>query len=507
MVADLSPAVTPPVQSPQGRGRAIKRVLLLTTVIGGIALVGIGLLAYLGYQIGPTALAIGIGAAILPVPVLVACFIWLDRYEPEPVRYLALAFSWGAVVATTIALLVNTGASKLFASMGLPDALVAVLVAPIIEESSKALGPLLLLLTRRREFSGITDGLVYAGLSATGFAMVENILYLGGHAYASGLQQYGPATAAESVIALFIVRIMLSGFAHPLFTAATGIGLGIAARTADRRVRWIAPIVGLLVAMMLHGTWNLIATLTGTTGEQLVFLYGYIAVMVPIFLGMVGAAVWLRSWEGRLTERKLPAYVRAGWLSPPEVAALGTLGRRYSARRWARRIAGDAGVKAMRDYQYAATRLALLRDRLDRGLDRNPAERAASAQEESKLLGTIVICRSTFGRDPQVPEAIWDGSSYRVRFPDGSQRVLQPSQDPVVPIPVVLTAAFATGYPSGPPGYPPAPPGPPGYPPGPSGFPPGYPPAASAPPGPAPGPPGYPPGPPGSAPGSPGHPR
>ena len=37
----------------------------------------------------------------------------------------------------------------------------------------------------------------------------------------------------------------------------TGVGLGIAARTADRRVRVLAPIAGLLLAMMLHGTWNL----------------------------------------------------------------------------------------------------------------------------------------------------------------------------------------------------------------------------------------------------------
>ncbi len=84
---------------------------------------------------------------------------------------------------------------------------------------------------------------------------------------------------------------------------------------------------------------------------------------------MVGLAIWLRGWEGRLTERTLPDYVRAGWLTPPEVAALGSLGRRHSARRWARRVAGDDGRKAMRDFQFAATRLALLRDGMLRGLD------------------------------------------------------------------------------------------------------------------------------------------
>ncbi|MFS8478459.1 MAG: PrsW family intramembrane metalloprotease [Micromonosporaceae bacterium] len=422
-----------------GDGRGWRSVLALTGVIGGIALVGIGLLVFLGYRIGPMALAVGLVAAIVPVPILVGCFIWLDRYEPEPVRYLALAFAWGAAIATSVSLGVNTGSGWLFDRAGLPDWLVAVLVAPFIEELTKALGPLLLLLRRRREFSGITDGIVYCGLSATGFAMVENILYLGGYAYASGLEQYGPATAAQNLIALFIARIVLTGFAHPLFTAMSGIGLGIAARASNTWVRRLAPIAGLLVAMLLHGGWNLMATLTGLTGELLVFLYGYISIMVPVFLAMIGVAVWLRSWEGRLTERTLPVYVGAGWLSPPEVAALGTLGRRHSARRWARRVAGDAGVKAMRDYQYAATRLALLRDRMNRGLDRTPADRGASVYEEQVLLGTIVASRQAFtGRDPQVPPAHWDGSRYHVTFPDGVRRTVAAPPEPVVPIPVPL---------------------------------------------------------------------
>ena len=57
--------------------------------------------------------------------------------------------------------------------------------------------------------------------------MVENILYLGGHGYAAGADQYGPATGIQNVFAIFIVRILFTGFAHPLFTSMTGIGLGI----------------------------------------------------------------------------------------------------------------------------------------------------------------------------------------------------------------------------------------------------------------------------------------
>ena len=457
----LPPSPSVPAAPPGGIGASgmprrrlgWRRALVLSGVILLIAACAIFMIFTLGTNLGPEALLIGTAAAILPVPVLVACFLWLDRYEPEPLKYLIFCFAWGAFVSTAASLLVNETAAGWFEDQGLPVALTAVLVAPFIEELTKALGPILLLLFRRREWSGITDGLVYCGLSAIGFAMVENILYLGGYGYASGAEQYGPATGAQQVIAIFIVRILLFGFAHPLFTAMTGVGLGIAARTADRRVRVLAPIAGLLLAMMLHGAWNLIPTLTQATGQVLISLFGFVGVMMPIFFGMVGLAVWLRAWEGRLTERILPDYVRAGWLTPPEVAALSSLGRRHAARAWARRVSGDAGLRAMRGYQFAATRLALLRDGALRGLDRRPVDRERTAREERELLDSISAYRSFFvGRDPQTPVGVWDGHRYHLRFPDGSQRVVEAPEEPVVPIPVVLAA-------------PPPPPAYPGYPP------------------------------------------
>ncbi|MCO1613825.1 PrsW family glutamic-type intramembrane protease [Micromonospora tulbaghiae] len=462
-----APAAPPGAPAPRMPLRRLgwRRFLVLAGVVLLIAAGALFMVFTLGESLGAEALLIGVIAAILPVPVLVFCFLWLDRYEPEPLKYLIFCFAWGAFVSTAISLLVNTASAGLFEDRGLPVALTAVLVAPFIEELTKAAGPLLVLIFRRREFSGITDGLVYCGLSAVGFAMVENILYLGGHGYRAGADEYGPATGAQQVIAIFIVRILLFGFAHPLFTSMTGVGLGVAARTADRRVRVLAPLAGLLLAMILHGTWNLLPSLAQATGETVIVLYGYIGVMVPIFFAMVGLAVWLRAWEGRLTERTLPDYVRAGWLTPPEVAALGSLGRRHAARTWARRVAGDGGVRAMRGYQFAATRLALLRDGMRRGLDRKPEERERTAREERELLDAITAYRSFFvGRDPQAPVGVWDGQRYHLRFPDGSQRPVEAPDDPVVPIPVVL--AQPPAFPHG--GYGPSGYGPGGH--GPAGW-------------------------------------
>jgi protease PrsW len=433
-MTELAPG-TQPVRA----GRFDWRRIILLGVLIVLAGSGVSMLVVLSNRTGSvTALAVGIGAAVIPVPVLVACFFWLDRYEPEPVGYLAFSLAWGACVATLVAYLVNNEVATLVKDAGLSVSLVAVLGAPVIEETMKALGPVLLFWWRRRAFSGVVDGIVYCGLSATGFAMVENILYIGGFGYASGADKGGVAGGIANVIALFIARIVLSGFAHPLFTSMTGIGLGIAARTRRRAVRWLAPLAGLLAAMIMHGSWNLMAVLAAQTQNSLVLLYGYFAVMVPIFLGMVGLALYLRSWEGGLTQRVLPEYVRAGWLTPAEVATLATMGRRLSARSWARRVAGEEGERAMRGYQFAATQLALLRDGLHRGLAMRPADLAGAVADERRLLDSIAYHRARFARDPQAPPVTWDGQRYHVTFPDGSVRPVDPPPQPVAPLPVVL---------------------------------------------------------------------
>jgi RsiW-degrading membrane proteinase PrsW (M82 family) len=430
--AALALAAAPPSKRSDRR-----RLWTLIGVMGFIAACGVAVLAFFGFSGGWTALVVGVGSAIIPVPLLVFCFLWLDRYEPEPVKYLIFVFGWGACVATGVALVVNTTGSVLAERAGLSDSLVAVLLAPLIEESMKALGPVLLFWRRPRAFSGIIDGIVYCGLSATGFAMVENILYLGFKGYGDTANQSGPVKGAAALVGIFIVRILMTGFAHPLFTSMTGIGLGIASRSSAKSVRFLAPLAGLLVAMMLHGSWNLMSVIA--SANTWVLLYGYFAVMMPIFLCMVGFALWLRANEGRLTERVLGEYARAGWLSPPEVAALGTVGRRLSARRWAKRVAGDAGAKAMKAFQFDATRLALLRDGLHRGLDKEPKRRMEALAEERQLLTALAAYRQVFvGRDPQSPRAVWDGVRYHVTFPDGIVRVLDAPPTPVVPVPVFL---------------------------------------------------------------------
>ncbi len=177
--------------------------------------------------------------AALPVGPVVAVYLWLDRYEPEPKLLLAYALLWGAFVATIAALVVQGIGGFV---VGLTDTVSLAVVAPVTEEASKGLFLLLLLWWRRAELDGLLDGLVYAGLVGVGFAFTENILYLAA-AY-GGTDGTGPGGVA-GVTSIFVIRCVFSPFAHPLFTAFTGVGLGIAVMSrkpgrpdprADRRL-------------------------------------------------------------------------------------------------------------------------------------------------------------------------------------------------------------------------------------------------------------------------------
>jgi RsiW-degrading membrane proteinase PrsW (M82 family) len=344
----------PPGQGPAAPTRRSLRPVLawvaVALVTGGCALLTV---AEITRVTGVVGVLTGAALAAVPVFPVVAAFLWLDRYEAEPASLLAFAFAWGAGVASFGALVVNTASLQAIHEAGGDPTTAVLVVAPVVEEALKGSAVLLVLLVRRREFDGVVDGLVYAGLAGAGFAFVENVLYLGRGFSAGG----GSALAT-----VFVVRCVVSPFAHPLFTAATGAALGLAARSRRLSVTILAPIGGFLLAVGLHAAWNLSA-LSGLSG----FLGVFVAVQVPIFAGCVALAVLARRREGRIIARHLGVYVSTGWLTRSEVAMLASLPARREARAWAQRTGGPRAHAAMRDFQDLGAELAFLRDRLVRG--------------------------------------------------------------------------------------------------------------------------------------------
>ncbi len=182
---------------------------IVVTVVMLICAAAMGLLLLLSGA--PAALVVGLLLALVPVGPLIAVYMWLDRYEPEPRSLLVLGLGWGAFVATSGALVLQLFDSLIFEPT---DVSMAVVVAPITEEAVKGLFILLLLFYRRNELDGVLDGLVYAGMVGIGFAFTENILYLAS-AY---MGDDGQAGGVGSAVGLFIVRCIFAPFAHPFFT-------------------------------------------------------------------------------------------------------------------------------------------------------------------------------------------------------------------------------------------------------------------------------------------------
>jgi len=331
-----------------------------------LALSGLVILALVREQTGTEGFLVGLGLAVFPVPLLLTAFRWLDRVEPGPWRNLLFSFAWGACAAALIAIVANSFATKWIATATADpsgaDTLGATVIAPIVEESAKAAAVLLVFLFRRRDFTGIVDGVVIAGVTATGFAFTENILYLG---TAFGTDQLtGGRGIASVTAATFFVRVIMSPFAHPLFTTMTGIGFGIAALSGDgRRLRRVLlPLGGLLLAMGMHALWN---------GSASFGPFGFFAVyggfMMPAFGLMTWLVIWTRQRELRTVREELPAYVAAGWLAPAEPFALGSMRARRMAREYAAHHLGKPAAKEVARYEAYATSLAFLRHRGRRG--------------------------------------------------------------------------------------------------------------------------------------------
>ncbi len=359
---------------------ALRGWLLTGVAAVGFLLSALVVSAYLGAAFGVQTALLALAVALVPLGIVIPTFLWLDRFESEPTRYLVLAFLWGALVAAVVAAVFNTGAiAVLEAAADREGALqtTAVLVAPFVEEAAKGALVLLVWWVLRREFDGVTDGMVYAGICAAGFAFTENINYLA-QAYVDG--------GGEALTGTFVARCLLSPFAHPMFTVLFGVGVGVAATSRTWLPRILGPLLGYLLAVLSHALWNL-AAVSGGRGMVVV----YLLVEVPIFLAFIGFVVWTRRREGRLIGQFLRPYADAGWLSAAEVAMLSSMPQRREARAWARANTGRAGLAAMRSFQDTASELALLRRRMYH----SAADDRARAHER-ELLEALRLRRAQF---------------------------------------------------------------------------------------------------------------
>jgi RsiW-degrading membrane proteinase PrsW (M82 family) len=332
----------------QSRG-ITKFTIAVTTVTVIGALVMIVVLLFVG---APSALVVATLLAVVPVGPLIWSYLWLDRYEPEPRALLVMALCWGAFVATSVALVLQLLDQGVFSPS---EIFAGAVVAPLTEELAKASFILLLFWFRPREFDGVVDGLVYAGMLGIGFAFTENILYLSS-AYTGDEDLAG---GFGSAVTVFILRGVFSPFAHPFFTAFTGIGIGLAVTSKQQFVRILAPPAGLCLAFLSHGLWN-----ASLLSDPRYALLAYVGVMVPSFVLLVGFAIWVSRREGLMLQTALTDCAQRGFLPLAEVPWLVRIPARRAARRVAKKRGGKPALAVMTEYQNEAVDLGFLHARL-----------------------------------------------------------------------------------------------------------------------------------------------
>ncbi len=287
----------------------------------------------------------------------------------------------------------------------LSDEASATFSAPLVEESAKGLFLLLTFLRARRVIGGVMDGLFYAGVVGLGFAFVENIgyytmSYLGG-------PELG-ISGTQGATATFVIRGVVSPFAHPLFTTSLGLAIGLAVVTRSWWARVPLVIGGWAGSVLLHGLWNGSISYAGILGFALLYL-----ALVLVFIGFLVLAVMLRVRQFAVLRRSLSYLAQRGWLHPAELPWLSWFGYRSQARRHAREHGGRDAVRAVRRYQRLATDLAFTHDAVmtgcpvRRGVDHTLAVRA----EMDALRPTLQLppAIAPLSRGPVPPHLRHDG--------------------------------------------------------------------------------------------------
>jgi protease PrsW len=215
---------------------------------------------------------------------IVVALVWyLDRYDREPIHMVVAVFLWGATAAPAIAgfgFLAVERSTVAFGG-GLSPLALSGLAGPLMEETAKAIGVILIVLLTR-DFDNPTDGFVYGAAVGLGFATTENFIY------ATGI---GTAMEVRDFLTLVVGRTTLAAGVHGMSSATFGgfLGHAVLTRKVWQRAAWA--VLGLSAACVLHGSWNITLLLVGPfspAGGPRTWLF-FLPVMYAGFVAILAA--------------------------------------------------------------------------------------------------------------------------------------------------------------------------------------------------------------------------
>ena len=259
-------------------------------------------------------ISLAVVASFVPAFAYGVILWWFDRFEKEPIGLLSAAFLWGAVPAILFSLVFQIMLDIPIREFVEPSAAALIgasVIAPLSEEVFKAGALALLFLFFRREIDSSLDGVIYGCLSGLGFAAVENTLYLSVEAAGSGL---------GSAVVLAILRVVIFGLNHAMFTGLTGWGIALTRTSRSLVVKLIAPLVGLTLAVSAHAIHNLGVSFPDLCWPCLVaLLFDWGGVLIILVV-----VIWATVREQRWIATHLPGEVELGTLSQRDCKTVGS---------------------------------------------------------------------------------------------------------------------------------------------------------------------------------------
>jgi RsiW-degrading membrane proteinase PrsW (M82 family) len=263
-------------------------------------------------------------AIVLSLPAI--ALVWfLDRREHEWPFLLISAALWGAVVSASLSTLLGTAVYGYFlrlakqmggAFFGLSaETVTSVLAIPVVEEIIKGIAILLLFWLLRGDFDDLRDGIIYGAMVGLGFNAAQ---------YAVFLLEGFAATGAPPYLSLGALQFVFFGVnGHFIYSALLGAGFGLSRQMNDARLKKIAPLVGLALAILA----NILASSVGTkilndivralTGERLLLAttpafivwlataLSTLAAQFWAYILLAFAVHWSEHWEVETIRRQL----------------------------------------------------------------------------------------------------------------------------------------------------------------------------------------------------------
>jgi RsiW-degrading membrane proteinase PrsW (M82 family) len=207
-------------------------------------------------------------SALISVIVWIDYFRRIDVFEPERIRYLFIALLIGCGTPYLSVLMYDLHDTIEFALNGKPlnDLIYSILGIGLTEELSKVVGVIIVFQLLKKQVNESVDYLIYAGMVALGFALVENTMYIG---------RYG--------IDIITDRSFYSVLEHIINTSIITYGY-CRFRIFKRGNQFTNTLIGFVTAICSHGLFDYFIMNPS---------FHYVAPILVILVYLIGINFWI----------------------------------------------------------------------------------------------------------------------------------------------------------------------------------------------------------------------